>query len=287
MTTAIEKSGAFGADGSFELAQREARAFCSSDLVPAQYRGNVPNTLIAMNVARRLNADILGVMSHLYVVHGRPAFDSTFLIATVNSSGRFSPLRFRFQGAEGQPSWGCRAVATDKDTGEECLGSLITMALAEAEGWIGKKGSKWVTMPEHMLKFRAAAFWTREYAPELSLGMQTVDEVRDVGDAWVVEDKPQKTAMETLKKKLTNGDNGDNIEPVVIEPVVVPENAFNVFEEIETTARELWGDDYQSDLADLTKSHGFNSAKLNKKQAGDLLDLLIEKISEDQEDKTQ
>ncbi len=51
--------------------------------------------------------------------------------------------------------------------------------MAKREGWATKSGSKWLTMPEQMLCYRAAAFWTRVYAPELSLGMSTADEVID------------------------------------------------------------------------------------------------------------
>ncbi len=122
-------------------------------------------------------------MQNIDIIHGRPSWRATFLIATVNACGRFSPLRFRFQGTEGKSDWGCRAVAKDRETGEECVGTLITIALASAEGWTSKNGSKWKTMPEQMLCYRAAAFWTRVYAPELSLGMQTGDEVQDIVDA--------------------------------------------------------------------------------------------------------
>ena len=75
---------------------------------------------------------------------------------------------------------GCRAYATDKGDGEECLGPLVTMAMAKAEKWYTKNGSKWLTMPELMLRYRAAAFWVRTFTPELSLGMHTVEEVRDM-----------------------------------------------------------------------------------------------------------
>ncbi len=98
----------------------------------------------------------------------------------MNACGRFTPLRFRWQGTEGKSDWGCRAVAKDRSTGEECIGTLITMKLANEEGWTKKNGSKWLTMPEQMLCYRAAAFWTRIYAPELSLGMHTSDETIDV-----------------------------------------------------------------------------------------------------------
>ena len=118
-------------------------------------------------------------MQSLDIIHGRPSWRSTFLIATVNASGRFTPLRFRWQGEEGADSWGARAVAKDRASGEECVGSLITIGLAKKEGWYSKNGSKWQTMPEQMLCYRAASFWTRIYSPELSLGMHTSDEVID------------------------------------------------------------------------------------------------------------
>jgi hypothetical protein len=54
------------------------------------------------------------------------------------------------------------------------------MAMAKAEGWSTKSGSKWVTMPEQMLRYRAAAFFARIYAPDITLGMQTSEEMRDI-----------------------------------------------------------------------------------------------------------
>jgi hypothetical protein len=56
---------------------------------------------------------------------------------------------------------------------------LVTIAMAKVEGWYGKSGSKWKTMPEQMLQYRAGAFWCRTYAPEIALGMHTSEEVQD------------------------------------------------------------------------------------------------------------
>lgn len=176
---------AFSSGANFETAQRMARALTASSLVPKEYQGaeGIANTLIAMELANRIGASPIMVMQNLDIIHGRPSWRSQFLIATVNASGRFGPLRWRFQGEEGAPAWGCRAVATDKETGEECVGSLITMAMAKAEGWSTKSGSKWATMPEQMLRYRAAAFWARVYCPELSLGMYTAEEMADIHGA--------------------------------------------------------------------------------------------------------
>lgn len=183
--TAVRAGPAFADGESFATAQRVGTALASSDLVPQAYRGNLPNVLVAMEYAHRLGASVLAVMQNLDVIHGRPSLRATFLIGTVNASGRFTPIRFRWQGTEGKDDWGCRAWATDREAGEECVGPLITVALAKSEGWHGKSGSKWKTMPEMMLMYRSAAWWTRVYAPELSLGLHTTDEIEDVGPAPV------------------------------------------------------------------------------------------------------
>lgn len=195
MTTADGDGGApiaaFASKTNFETAQRMANALANSTLVPTAYRGNVPNVLIAMELASRVGASVFAVMQNLDIIHGNPSWRAKFLIATVNASGRFSPLRFRFSGVEGSETWGCRAVAKDVSTGEECVGPLVTLAMARSEEWSTKKGSKWLTLPELMLMYRSAAFWTRVYAPELSLGMSTAEEMSDVhGETVVVANLP-------------------------------------------------------------------------------------------------
>jgi hypothetical protein len=54
------------------------------------------------------------------------------------------------------------------------------MEMAKLEGWLDKPGSKWKTMPELMLKYRAAAFFGRLYAPEIMMGLYSADEVVDI-----------------------------------------------------------------------------------------------------------
>jgi hypothetical protein len=169
----------FGDGASFGDAQRMAKALAASSLMPSAFQGNLPNVLIALELASRIGASPLMVAQNLDIIHGRPSFRSTFLIATINGSGRFSPLRYVEHGEPGTDSWGMRAIATDLRTGEECRGPLVTIAIAKSEGWYSRKGSKWPTLTELMLCYRAAAFWCRLYAPELSLGMSTREEVVD------------------------------------------------------------------------------------------------------------
>jgi hypothetical protein len=170
----------------WELAQRVSKALAASTLVPQEYRNNIPNCIIALEIANRLGASPLLVMQNLYIVHGRPGWSSQFLIATFNQCGRFSAMRFEFFGETGKDSWGCRAWAIEKETGEKITGADVTIKTAKDEGWYSKNGSKWKTMPQQMLMYRAASWFVRAYAPELSMGLQTQDELSDVGQPPMV-----------------------------------------------------------------------------------------------------
>lgn len=212
---------AFASEGNFAAAQRMAKGLASSTLVPEAYRNNLPNVLIAMELAARIGASVMAVMQNLDIIHGRPSWRASFLIATVNASGRFTPLRFRWEGQVGTDSWGCRAIAKDRESGEECVGALITMGLAKAEGWTSKNGSKWKTMPEQMLMYRSAAFWARVYAPEKTLGMSTGDEVEDtigparvIRDAEIVESTPP--TPEAVRAALEQAEAASKPEPTTI-----------------------------------------------------------------------
>jgi hypothetical protein len=57
----------------------------------------------------------------------------------------------------------------------------VTVGIAKKEGWFAKAGSKWQTIPEQMLRYRAATFLIRTIAPEIGLGLHTVDELEDAG----------------------------------------------------------------------------------------------------------
>ena len=183
----------------FELIQRVSKAFASSDLVPKQYQGNLPNCMIAMDMAQRMGANPLMVMQNLYVVHGTPGWSAKFLIATVNVCGRYSSLRYEWRGKPGDAEYGCRAWAIERETGERLDGIWVTWAMVRAEGWDAKNGSKWKTMADQMFVYRSAAFWQRAYAPELGMGLQTAEEIHDTFDAARGNDGRFSVDMELLR----------------------------------------------------------------------------------------
>lgn len=185
----------FSNDLAFTAAQRMAKALAASSLVPAAYRENLPNCLIAMEMASRIGVSVLAAMQNLDVIQGKPSWSAKFLIATVNASGRFTPLRFEWSGSPGKDDWGCRARAKDKSSDELCEGPWVTWVMATKEGWTTKNGSKWKTMSELMFCYRAAAFWTRLYCPELSIGFQTSEEVHDTYGETVTSPSAQMPAQ--------------------------------------------------------------------------------------------
>lgn len=176
----------------FEATQRIARMYAMSNFIPDSYKYRnrqpldpnvvVANCTIAIEMATRMGANPLMVMQNLYIVHGQPSFSSKFLIACINASKRFSPLRYEFRGEEGTDEYACRVVAyetSDVKHKEPLAGDWISLRMAKAEGWASKTGSKWLTMPTQMLRYRAAAFWQRSYCPEISMGLITTEEVND------------------------------------------------------------------------------------------------------------
>ena len=203
----------------FEVQQRMAQMYSTSTIVPDTYRGNLGNCVIALDMAMRMNANPLMVMQNLYVVHGNPAFSSKFLIATINASGRYSPLRYEFRGKEGTDSYACRCLAYesfDKDHKEPLYGDWVSIDMAKKEGWDKKSGSKWNTMPNQMLRYRAAAFWQRVYCPEISMGLMTSEEYEDIDDQTPLtyrEEIKSKANTETIEVP-PQGASADFVPPV-------------------------------------------------------------------------
>lgn len=148
-------------------------------IIPETFQKKPANVLIALNMAQRMNADPLMIMQNMYIVYGNPSFSSKFLIGCFNTCGRFTSIKYEFFGTPGTDDYGCRAYATEKATNEQVKSIDVTISMAKAEGWVDKKGSKWKTIPQLMLQYRAAAFLIRTVAPEISMGLQTTEELQD------------------------------------------------------------------------------------------------------------
>lgn len=170
----------FRSSQSFELAQRMSRALASSTIVPNEYRENVGNCMIALEMANRMSVSPLMVMQNLHIINGRPAWSSQYIVAMINNSKKYqTELQYEMQGEGDAKS--CYAYAFDKN-GHKVTGPTISIEMAKAEGWYNKNGSKWKTMPEVMLRYRAAAFFGRLNCPDMIMGIYTSDEIVELAD---------------------------------------------------------------------------------------------------------
>lgn len=205
----------------------------------------IANCMIALEIAGRIGASPLMVMQNLVIIYGRPTWSSKFLIGTVNTCGRFNPLQYEItnKGMVGMvdyvdyvwdsssrtkkpvqktfdgtkiPNLECVAFTTSRGSDKILRSSPISIELAIKEGWYTKNGSKWQTMPEQMLRYRAASFWTNAYAPEISMGMRTTEEVQDIED--VTFEELSSTPKDEIREQANKGRiSMGNVEDVADE----------------------------------------------------------------------
>ena len=185
----------------FELEQRKAKAFSLSAFFPRHLMGQGPNgaqisvanATIVYDIAYRMNLSPLEVAQSIFIIQGKPSFETKFLVARLNTSGLLKGRLNTIVSQDGQSAY-CEAI--DAQTGAVLRGTTITMEMAKREGWLGKNGSKWQTMPTLMLKYRAQSFFINEFFPEVRLGPRTKEEIQDIVDVEEVQKdtfKPEPT----------------------------------------------------------------------------------------------
>jgi len=293
----------------FDTMQRVAKMFANSELVPDMYKVSennpmekaVSNCIIAIDIANRIEANILMVMQNLVIIYGRPSWSSKFLIATVNTCGRFNSLQFKFEDlgeiknykyTEYISEWvvgqggkkykkteqvernfagpvrniQCIAFTSPKGSNEVLESSPVSIELALNEGWYTKKGSKWPTIPKQMLMYRTASFWTSSYAPELSMGMKTEDEVRDIVDIDYedVSKSPEKDKQSNANKTEIKIPEEKKEE---VKPKETPKPLDTITAESFPKVKELLINDFgvapevltdEKTIRDIAREHGFD-----------------------------
>lgn len=186
----------------FEHLWRISVAFSKSDLVPDQFRGKPENCFIGVQMAIRLGVDPFMFLQSCYVVHGRPGIEAKLAIALANSSGVFvGPIRYDLEGEGKQRR--CTAKAVVRETGEE-IRMTVDWAMVQAEGWADKKGSKWLTIPEVMFRYRSAMLLIRTHCPEVIMGMQSKEELEDLNPPPLARVATQQvSSLDALADRMT------------------------------------------------------------------------------------
>lgn len=162
------------------------KMFSISQLVPQSYQGKPMDCAIAVDMANRMGVSPMMVMQNLYVVKGKPTWSGQACMSMIRGSKEFKNVRPVYTGEKGTDSWGCYIRAEYVDSGEEARGTEVTIGMAKEEGWYskkdkyGKETSKWQTMPEQMLAYRAASFFARVYIPNALMGVYVEGEPEDI-----------------------------------------------------------------------------------------------------------
>lgn len=218
--------GIFGTSDNFIMAGQMAKALAQSTIVPKEYQGNEANAMVAIEIANRLQTSPLMVMQNLNVIQGRPSWSAQFLIAMVNGSGKYDmELQFDEKTDEEGKPFSCRCWTVRN--GRKVTGITVDMEMARAEGWVGKNGSKWKTMPQVMLRYRAASFFARMNCPELTLGYYSKEEIID-GD---FKEYPMEDVAEQVKKDIAENANSELFEPDTEDKIIDVEVKENIPDE--------------------------------------------------------
>ena len=170
--------GIFGTSDNFIMAMQMAKALSESTIVPQTYQKNPSNCLIAIEQAQRMNISPLMVMQNLYPIQGKPSWSSKFLIASINASRKFD-MELQYDETKDKDGKPYSCVAWTMKNGRRIEGMEVNMQMAKDEGWLSKNGSKWKTMPQLMLRYRAASFFSSLNCPELTMGIYTKEEIED------------------------------------------------------------------------------------------------------------
>jgi len=190
--TTTSNNSVYSSIQSFESAQRIAASLADSALVPVNFQGQkgLPNCILAIEIANRMGMSPFQVMQNLNIIHGRPSWSSQFIIGLIQGSNRFDGFTYK------ETADSCQCLAVLKTTGEQVSGPRITMDMAKKEGWM--KNSKWQSMPQTMLRYRAASAFGRFHIPDLILGIQSVEENEVIEAEVSVASEPSESKLDQI-----------------------------------------------------------------------------------------
>jgi len=219
-TTSNNQALAFLHDGAaLDHRYRLAKAFSMSGMVPPHFQGKPEACLVAMLYAEQLGEHPMLLFQEMSVINGRPNTSSRFAISRANKSGLLQgPISWKSKGTG--DALEVTASATLRETGE-IISTTVSMKEAQADGWT--RNSKYKSIPEQMLRWRAATRLINLYMPEVLFGLGVADEA-EVRQARVQEVSTAGGVVADLNRQITAATaqpEPAQPEPVQVEPVQV------------------------------------------------------------------
>ena len=177
----------------FEQLQRAASLFSKSGLVPQTFKDNPAACFVGLQLSAQLGVNPFMLFQRLYTIGNKIGIEAQLAIGIANQKKVFKgAIQYTFTGKNETRS--CTAKAVLNSTGET-VEMTVDWATVAAEGWNKRSGSKWLTMPDLMFRYRSAMWLIRTYAPEVLLGLQSVEEMQDGG---MINVTPKKTIDEAF-----------------------------------------------------------------------------------------
>lgn len=163
-----------------------AQQYAKSDLIPDNYKNKPENVIIALGMSSKMNLDLFTIMQNLDIVKGKARWNGSFCRTLIEKTGKYKDLDLIYTGEKDKDTFGCYLQAVRKNDGKIVKGAEITVGMAKAEGWwskkdkYGKETSKWQSLTELMLGYRAMSFFARMHCPEALSGVYTGEEIEDM-----------------------------------------------------------------------------------------------------------
>lgn len=214
---------AFLHDGSaFDHLWRVAKAFSMSGMVPAHFQGKPESCMVALMYAQQLGEHPMVMFQEVTVINGRPGTSARFAIARANKSGLLQgPITWASKGQGDALEVQAKAVLAG--TGE-VITAVVTMKEAAADGWT--RNNKYKSIPEQMLRWRAATRLINLYIPEVLFGLGVKDEVEPVtvknvtpSSNNVVADLNQQIQAKIAPVEVVDAQPVAQVEPTTTPPV--------------------------------------------------------------------
>jgi hypothetical protein len=140
-----------------------AKALAEANLLPAAYRKQPANVLLAMEYADALGLSPIAAIQGVHVIDGKPTASAQLIGALVRKAGH----RLRVQVADDGTA--ARATIIRRDDPEFEFVSVWTLDRAQAAGLTGK--GTWKQYPTNLLKARAITEVARDACPEVLSGV--------------------------------------------------------------------------------------------------------------------
>lgn len=158
----------------FGEAMELAKLMSAGLAVPPHLRGKPADCLAVLMQSARWGLDPFAVASKSYFVNDRMAYEAQLVIAVLNTSGVLKG-RLDIQWERTETDLICTVTGTLK---ADTRPKQVQQGMSSIKV---KNSPLWIAAPQQQLGYYTSRMWARLFAPEVLLGVYTVDEIQEMG----------------------------------------------------------------------------------------------------------